>query len=515
MAPAPPTLTQIANRACLSSGEAIHVHGERLASTRLFQLVLVSSEGQSVLAVDRWSENRITASLPQRPIPLDGQAVLILQDRSTGKFASNRLVITLCPPPARDPQHSRTNTSASSSDIIHQQPSPQKPPARESTAPAGMLIPSEDAVPLAASDNESDIEAGELILFSDDMAAARQLDQQLQKLGHSIKRRRTLKQLGLVISTIRLAEGVSVQDGRKQLQQLDPQLLIDANHRYRLSERESAQTDTAHALMKWNPTTADCGKGLRLGLVDTLIDTSHPSLASAAIVSHSLLPLGMKVAGRRHATAIASILLGQSNNVNGITGLLPGAQLYNAGIFRQRDDDEVDTTAELIISALNWMQEQQVSVINISLAGSPNRLLQWVVESLLKQNQLLTAAAGNAGPDAPPAYPAAWPGVVGVTAVDQQARIYRHANRGSYIDLAAPGVDLWAARPGAPGAYYTGTSYAVPYATAALAILKQNNPDMNGAELRQALQKTARDLGPPGRDPIFGYGLLQLPDGCG
>ena len=368
---------------------------------------------------------------------------------------------------------------------------------------------------MATTDNESDIEAGELIVFSADMAEARRLDQQLQQLGHSIKRRRTLKQLGTVISTIRLADGIPPHEGIRQLQQFDRQLLIDANHRYRLSESDSTQSTATHALVGWDHVPADCGKGLRLGLVDTLVDTTHPSLASSTVVSRSFLPLGVNAADRRHATAIASILLGRQSNGNGITGLLPGAELYNAGIFRQRDGKQVDTTAELIISALNWLQEQQVSVINISLAGSPNRLLQWVVEHLLQRNQLLTAAAGNAGPDAPPAYPAAWPGVAGVTAVDQQAHIYRHANHGSYIDLAAPGVDVWAARPGAPGAYYTGTSYAVPYATAALAILKQNNPDMNGAELRQALQKTARDLGPPGRDPTFGYGLLQLPDGCG
>jgi subtilisin family serine protease len=154
-----------------------------------------------------------------------------------------------------------------------------------------------------------------------------------------------------------------------------------------------------------------------------------------------------------------------------------------------------------------------VDVINMSLAGPPNRLLQQAISLLVERNQLITAAAGNAGPGAPPAYPAAWPGVLAVTAVDNQARIYRQANRGEYIDLAAPGVDIWAARPGTRGAYYTGTSYATPYVSAALAVLRQRADGQGAGFLRRQLRDQARDLGAPGRDPLYGHGLLQLPGG--
>ena len=212
--------------------------------------------------------------------------------------------------------------------------------------------------------------------------------------------------------------------------------------------------------------------------------------------------------------AIASILIGRPAR-QGVTGLLPGARLYSAGIFRQRAADTIDTTAELIIAALDWLQGQQVDVINLSLTGRPNRLLQQVIRQLVQQNQLLAAAAGNGGPDAPPAYPAAWPGVVAVTAVDIQGQIYRQANRGDYIDLAAPGVDVWAARPGSEGAYHSGTSFAVPYATAALAVLRQRAGNPDASRLRQQLQQQARELGAPGPDPVYGHGLLQLPGGCG
>jgi hypothetical protein len=518
-----PTLIAIDKASCLSGGKSFRLRGEHLSTERQYQLVLSTQGKQLTLEIEQWSDNAITASLPRAFSQQDEQALLVLRDRQSGSFASNRLATRLCSLQQSEPQTHTINTNNGRQqqvtspktpprDDIKRQTSPQKPRPISTTASISMLAPSEDAALLANTNPSEEIEPGELILFSKDMEAAHQLDLQLKQFGHSIKRRRTLKQLGLVISTVRLAEGISVQDGLEQLRQFDPQLMIDANHRYRLSESDSAQ---AGELVAWKRITADCGKGLRLGLVDTLVDTTHPSLTSATVVSRSFLPLGIKGTDRHHATAIASLLLGQPTIDSSITGLLPGAELYNAGIFRQRDNDKVDTTAELIISALNWLQGQQVSAINISLTGSPNRLLHWVVEHLLKQDQLLAAAAGNAGPDAPPAYPAGWPGVVAVTAVDQKARAYGQANRGDYIDLAAPGVDVWAARPGTPGAYYSGTSYAVPYATAALAVLRLRNPDMNGQKLRKILHQEARDLGPPGRDATFGYGLLQMPDGCG
>jgi subtilisin family serine protease len=103
-------------------------------------------------------------------------------------------------------------------------------------------------------------------------------------------------------------------------------------------------------------------------------------------------------------------------------------------------------------------------------------------------------------------YPAAYSSVVAVTAVDAGRKVYRLANRGEYLDLAAPGVGLLHARAGGGYAASSGTSFAVPFAVTAAARLRWLNP---GIDALAVLQQAAEDLGPPGRDEIYGYGLLR------
>jgi subtilisin family serine protease len=120
---------------------------------------------------------------------------------------------------------------------------------------------------------------------------------------------------------------------------------------------------------------------------------------------------------------------------------------------------------------------------------------------------MLLAAAGNGGPVAEPMYPAAYDTVVAVTAVDVGGQVFRLANRGAYLDLSAPGVGMLHARAGGGYTASSGTSFAVPFAATAAARLRHLQP---GQDVRQLLIRSAEDLGPPGRDEIYGYGLLRL-----
>jgi subtilisin family serine protease len=129
------------------------------------------------------------------------------------------------------------------------------------------------------------------------------------------------------------------------------------------------------------------------------------------------------------------------------------------------------------------------------------------------RNLPVVAAAGNGGPGAAPAYPAAYPSVLAVTAVDQRLRLYRYANRGDYLQLAAPGVDIWTPTAGGSGDYRQGTSFATPYVTAVVVgLLSRERLPL--ATLTQRLANNARDLGAPGRDPLYGWGLVQGGGGC-
>jgi hypothetical protein len=241
---------------------------------------------------------------------------------------------------------------------------------------------------------------------------------------------------------------------------------------------------------------------LRIGMIDSLVDASHPALDGAHIQSRSFAPEGARLPSF-HGTAIASIIAG---NGAGYRGIAPRSEMYAAAVFEQDERrGEIASTVSLV-RALDWLLSSGVDVINISLAGPPNRLLEAALERASERDVLILAAAGNGGPVAEPMYPAAYKSVVAVTAVDARGQVFRLANRGDYLDLAAPGVGMLHARSGGGYASSSGTSFAVPFAATAVARLRQLQPAANALEL---LFRSAQDLGPPGRDNIYGYGLLR------
>jgi subtilisin family serine protease len=182
--------------------------------------------------------------------------------------------------------------------------------------------------------------------------------------------------------------------------------------------------------------------------------------------------------------------------------------LFAAEVFDQTDEQGEFASTVSLIKALNWLITEQVSVINISLAGPPNRLLETALARVRERGVLAIAAAGNGGPMAQPMYPAAYPEVVAVTATDNRGRAFRLANRGEYVDIAAPGVNVRHAQAGGGYAASSGTSYAVPFVTVAAARLLQSNSEP--AVMLDALYASAIDIGAPGRDQIYGYGQLQF-----
>ena len=193
-------------------------------------------------------------------------------------------------------------------------------------------------------------------------------------------------------------------------------------------------------------------------------------------------------------------------------GLMPEASLYAADTFFIDQAGRVQTSAMVIARALDWLVAQDVSVINMSLSGPKNKVLERSIEQVLQQGKVIVAAAGNNGPQGSPAYPAASKGVIAVTAVDRFQRPYSRANRGWYINFAAPGVGIWTPCIDGRGRFRNGTSYAAAYFTA-MAAEQLNQPGMKQGHkaLRKVSRKRALDLGPPGKDPIYGWGLVRCP----
>jgi subtilisin family serine protease len=235
-------------------------------------------------------------------------------------------------------------------------------------------------------------------------------------------------------------------------------------------------------------------------MIDSGVDWA-PVLAGAQGRSADFLDAADKASSRQHGTAVASLIVGQQD-----FGLLPRADLYASEIFGVDSDGMPLASATSFAAALNWLLVSKVAIVNVGLSGPPDRLMEIAVARAMERGMHLVAAVGNDGMADSPRYPAAYPGVIGVTAVDARGDALPRANRGASVMLAAPGVDLWI--PGQPGnvdLLATGTSFAAPYVTAILA-MDGNDP--------QAMLDRARDLGVPGPDPVFGRGMVQAPQAC-
>ena len=162
-----------------------------------------------------------------------------------------------------------------------------------------------------------------------------------------------------------------------------------------------------------------------------------------------------------------------------------------------------------LIKALDQAISAQLPIINMSVGGPPAPLLQRLIQQAAKQGTLIVAAAGNGGPQARPVYPAAWPETLAVTAVDPNRQLYPRANRGRYIRLAAPGVDLITAAPAQGQPIVSGTSMAAAHVSGIAALLLEARPDTEPYALAKLLERHSQDLGAPGVDEQFGSGLVN------
>jgi hypothetical protein len=193
---------------------------------------------------------------------------------------------------------------------------------------------------------------------------------------------------------------------------------------------------------------------------------------------------------------------------------LPGADLVVATVFDADPDGTPIADVVALVSLLDWLRGQGAQVINMSFAGGANAVFALALRQVIAGHTIVVAAAGNGGPSAPPPFPAAAPGVIAVTAVDSHSLPYTDANRGDYIAFAAPGVRIWTPGPTPTGSYHTGTSFAAPFVTAAVAAHLADGATADPQRIADSLARTAIDLGEPGKDPVFGRGLVQSANPC-
>lgn len=341
---------------------------------------------------------------------------------------------------------------------------------------------------------------------------------QLEADGFAVLDRSTVTGLGgSDLLRLRIPPNLSLEAARNRVAASTPQAVADFHHYYRTQEAPACTGPhcASVSLIDWpghSALTAGCGGDIAIGLIDTAINPDHAAFAEGQVEVVRLSDGALPESGRQHGTAVAALLAGAADSRS--PGLLPGARLVAVDAFYKgsRSDDRAGVYE--LLRALDLLDARGIQVTNMSLAGPPNALLEKLVRALSGDGMVIVAAAGNGGPSAAPLYPAAYPKVIAVTAVDRTMRPYRRAGRGDHIDLAAPGVDVWAAASVSGARPKSGTSFAAPFVTAAAALIKSSDANASSADIRQALEGSAQDLGAPGKDAVFGWGLLDVRGAC-
>lgn len=305
----------------------------------------------------------------------------------------------------------------------------------------------------------------------------------------------------------------TLEQARAEILQLAPAALLDPNHVYRPSELAcGADGCVAFEMIGWWPASLSCPADATVGMIDTGVNTGHEALAGVEVEHFAVAGPERTPSSRVHGTAIAVLIAGHADSST--PGLLSGARLVAADAFHADAAGQDAADAFDIARALDRLAASEAKVINLSFAGPPNLVLERVVRAVLDRDVTLVAAAGNAGPNADPLFPATYEGVIAVTAVDRRLRAWRQAAAGEHIDFAAPGVRLWTAASVRGGRFRSGTSYAAPFVSAALAAIRAIDPSATGPQAVERLAAGVVDLGPAGRDGTFGWGLVQAPEAC-
>ena len=288
---------------------------------------------------------------------------------------------------------------------------------------------------------------------------------------------------------------------------LDPGV-VAAGPNYIYEPGQSAASDTRQfSLDRMNVAAAHrlaTGDNVLVAVIDTAIDVSHPELKGVVVESFDAvgkdppLPLG-------HGTAMAGVIASSQH----LKGVAPSARILSAGAFFRSKDGGTNATTFSIIRAMDWAYRRGARIFNLSFAGPHDKMLNRALNALADNGTIMVAAAGNAGPGAPPAWPAAHPGVIAVTATDKANALYRSANRGSYVFIAAPGVEVLTTAPGGSYELISGTSIAAAHVTGVIALMLERYPQLDPATVSQLLLRSSVDLGPDGMDAQFGAGLID------
>lgn len=345
-----------------------------------------------------------------------------------------------------------------------------------------------------------------LILLSSEQEA-NELTINVSRRGYQLIDRQYLAGLNKILLDFARPPGISDEVAVNDMQMMSPSAEVGLDSFYIAQTEERSFVsfrgrEYANALLGWPD--HGCRAMTSIGIIDGYLSSDMTGLNASQIVSHNFAR--QKSVKSDHAETVVSLISGP--------GRLKDVKIYSAGVIGVSDAGlEGSGTKELVL-AFDWLWRQNVRIVNVSLAGPYNPLLESVVTALADKGMVIVAAVGNEGPDADPRYPAAFDPVIAVTAIDAEQKVFRLAVQGAHVDYAAPGVDLLIQAGEETGRYVSGTSFAAPFVTALIAADTSKSFEGDANAVRSFLNRNTFDLGATGPDPVFGRGLVRASDMC-
>jgi hypothetical protein len=323
--------------------------------------------------------------------------------------------------------------------------------------------------------------ANEYVLITDRRDTVRRL----QRAGFRVISSRRLSRLGLFAVRVQRPRGLDEQEGLNALRRVVPDTAAGYNHYYRPSGPALSKRPVRNA-----PESRSANRTVSsIGVID-----SFPS----ADVEQWLVRSFVNRAGTDyHGEQVSYRLIDDLHLHHNATP----RNLYLGNVVERLPTGGNAASLEAMVLAMDWMAVKKTKIINLSLSGPDNPVLQRAIERLAEREITVIAAAGNVGAAADVQYPAGYTETIAVTAIDAQGTPYLYAPRGDHIDFSAVGVNL---PDQTTGTSVSGTSFAAPRVAAEVSMLKKQRR----VSVRDRLASTAIDLGEPGKDPVYGYGVV-------
>ena len=347
--------------------------------------------------------------------------------------------------------------------------------------------------------------AGEIVAEIDGSLSGAQADELARR--HRLERigSQNFPLIGGTIGLFRITDRRTVETAGRELAADASVRSVQPNFRYLLQDQKPASIEgdpAQYALLKLRLPEAHTlahGANVTIAVIDSGIDIRHPELANA--IAGSFDALGSKEGPHVHGTGIAGAIVSHAR----LMGSAPAARILAIRAFGVAPGG-AESTSFVILKGLDYAAANGAQIVNMSFAGPKDALIERGIAAAAAKGIVMVAAAGNAGPKSPPLYPAANANVIAVSATDAQDKLFAASNRGGHIAVAAPGVDIFLPAPDEKYQMTSGTSFSAAYVSGLAALMLERNPALKPGEVRAILMKTARDLGAPGRDELFGAG---------